>query len=442
MRRSGVISALALVGCGAQGGWTPRYHAPSPEATYQSVSMERLPPAVTSDTIVFLGIEYPEPGPLGAHYSGAQFEVRSGSLLLTDGVRRSWSIGSALRVEAALRRAGYRVRQGALPSSDGPPLSGARFALIGRVTDLAVQSSGSTGPHQVRAETQIAWEVFDLAAGGSVFGRRTFGRAQLPDSIPGSVLHAVDSALVALVADFGYRAVLMRAAPRENRGAGDAAVDLGERLVERPAPGSTDVIPLSPADGNPLSTADLGVRLASGVVTLRGAERYDESAFLLTRDGLALTTVRAVRGALRLWVRFGSGVERPARVLRADQNTGVALLHVSCPGPCTTVPWTLEPAAAAAAILVVRAPLGPDPGHLLGDGQANGLPGRPLDSRFVAQVNVPLLGGEPLARARDAVVFAIAVPWRSQVRGLPLADAFRGLGIRVDPSPARPQATH
>src|SRR5258708_18748966 len=40
----------------------------------------------------------------------------------------------------------------------------------------------------------------------------------------------------------------------------------------------------------------------------------------------------------RLWARFHDGVDRPMRIVRA--RDGIALLQVSCGGPCKTVPWS------------------------------------------------------------------------------------------------------
>jgi hypothetical protein len=122
-------------------------------------------------------------------------------------------------------------------------------------------------------------------------------------------------------------------------------------------------------------------------------------------------------------------VERPARVLRRNPSTGVALIQVPCPGPCTPVPWTLEPETAATAIVVVRAPAGSDPLPIVSGGEIRGRGGR-VGPRFETRLGLPPHGGEPIARARDGMVFAIAVPWRSTMRGLTLANALHSLDVR------------
>jgi hypothetical protein len=421
-----LTAALVVLGCATGAAATyPRYHTAPPEAGHGPPRLDEPPPA-TADTIVFLGVEYPEPGTIGAHYAGVQFEVRVASISLTEGIRRSLSLASALRLAAAMGRAGYQVRQGGLPSSDPPPLEGARFALIGRIVELAVRSSGTTGPHRVRAETQIAWELLDLSAGRPAFGVRTSGRAQARDSVAESVLHAVDGALVGLLQHAGFRAVLARLEP------GSPGLASTDHLFLGISAGAGDAVALSPEQLNLRESGDPLILLAGGVVALGGADRFDEPAFVITGDGLVLTSSRAVQNRARLWVRFGNGVERPAGLLRADRSTGVALIRISCPSSCTTVPWTLEIGAAREPIVAVRPPSGSDPSHLFvpGEVRVTGEPSvRRLEVRFEARVAIGLRGGEPIARKRDGAVFAIAAPWRGTIRGVPLADALRGLSV-------------
>lgn len=375
--------------------------------------------------VVVMGVEFPESGTIGGHFSGTQFERRTGDIILTDGTRRSWGLAAALRVEAVMREAGYRVEQGAVPTSDAVRLSGFRFGLIGRVAELSVQSSGSTGPHRSRATTAIAWEVLDFAAGSAVLGLRTAGRGEATDSLRGAVMAAVALSFERLLTDSSFLRTLMRPRPR------DLDELAGAAYAPRPEPGSRDTIVLRPLDLNPLDAGDSLLRVAAGVVTLRRPDR-DETAFLITRDGLALTSYQAALRLGRAWIRFGTGVERPARVLRADRRAGVALIQVSCPDPCTTVPWTLERGGPPMPVVAIGAPFGAEMRYFFGYGHTGGPRQGPHRPRFDLTVLGQLTGGEAVARLADGAVFGITVARRHGQAALTMGEAFRALGIRAD----------
>ncbi len=375
-------------------------------------------------TILLMGVQFPEPGIIGRHFSGVQFQTRVGDIMLTEALRRSWAFAASLRIDTVLRRAGYRVMQGALPTSDARRLEGVRFGLAGRVDSLVVRTAGSTGPHHTAASAVVAWELLDLAAGSPVYGRRTAGEGAEPDSLRVAVLEAVGNALSGLLADSAFLRALVSRRP----------VDIEEFLsapyAPRAEPGSFDTIVLVPDDLNPLPDTSRLLRLAAGVVTLRA--RRDETAVLLTRDGLALTSYQAVRRPGRLFTRFGTGVERPARVLRLNRSAGVALLQISCPDPCTTVPWTARPVLGRDSVVVIGAPFGANPAYLVGYGVVRGRPGVAAPGRrFNLEVGAELVGGEAVAGVGGGDVFAITLARRSQ-SAIHLAEVFRALAIRAD----------
>lgn len=372
-------------------------------------------------TILLMGIQFPEPGVIGGHFSGVQFQTRVGDILLTEALRRSWSFAASLRMDSVLRRAGYRVMQGALPTSDARRLEGVRFGLLGRVDSLAVRTAGSTGPHSTAANAVVAWELLDLAAGSPVYGRRTAGQGAQADSLRMAVLEALDRALGGLLADSAFLRALV--APRPM----DVEEMMAAPYAPRAEPGSSDTIVLVPDDLNPLPDTSVLLRLAAGVVTLRAGR--EETAVLLSRDGLALTSYQAVRRAHRLYTKFGTGVERPARVLRLNRNAGVALVQISCPDPCTTVPWTTRARAGRDSVIVIGAPFGANPAYLVGRGVVRERAGASVQGRrFNLEVVAELVGGEAVAGA-DGEVFALTLARRTQ-SAINLADAFRALNIR------------
>ncbi len=416
--------AMVMFSAGCVGGAAP---APGPApglAPRLGAPLAGLGSPAVVGTIVVMGVELPVAGAIGSHYEGVQFEREVARIFMSDGLRRSWALESARRLADRLRDAGYRVEQGATPTSDARALGTARFGLTGRVASLRVRSSGGTGPHRIEASSVVAWELLDLARGASVIERVQPGRARAREAVDAAVLGSLDASLAALLGDTLFLRAL--AAPRP-RNLDDLVAAF---FAERPGPGSTDTIRLGAEERNPLGGGKTLHRLVAGLVTVSGNDRED-TGVLITRDGLLLTTTRAA-GARRAWARFGTGDQRPARFLRAAARAGIALMQVSCPDPCATVPWTLARGTGGTRVIVVGAPFGADSGYLVGRGSARGRAGRPLGARIGLDVEADLVGSEPVARDDDGRVFALTVPQRRGQAALPIAEVFRLLGIVAD----------
>lgn len=395
--------------------------------------------ADVTGTIAVLGLDFPDPGPIGTHLAGVNFPVRAGTIHLTDGTRRNWTLAAALRIAARLDRLGYAVAQGAMPTSDAVLLEGVRFALTGRITDLAIEQTGSTGPLEVDVRVEISWELLDLLGGASVAGLRVAGRAHMRDSLSAAVLLAVDRSLVGAFHEPSFLAAL--AAPAALGALLVAGPDATARPLtptRRLVAGMRETIRLTTADLNVLADTSLVLQLAAGVVTLTSADANDETAFLITRDGLALTTGRAVAQGRRVFARFLTGVERPVRLLRTGSG-GIALVQVDCPGPCYTVPWTTDRGQTPTGVVAVGAPFGGDPMYALARGRTAGARGRTHAGHIRLDVEAGLTGGEPVAREADGQVIAIAASRARSMGAVPLMDAFESLGLEVGPGPDVPR---
>jgi len=288
--------------------------------------------------MVLIAVELPPPGtPIGGHFQGANFSARQMGYQMTDAARLRWSLEAKRRGERQLRLAGYFVEE-VESSSDARRLDNVDYGLSGQVQAIDVRTTGSSPPHLVDASVEVSWELLDLLSGGVILGRNVTGSTRLTGTVDSAVIIAIEQSLGRLLAD----SVFLRAlsAPRS-----DAPVDIGRGW--RPLPARDDTIFVDLDDLNPSPDTAALARITFGVASLHGAGGgYFGSAFLLTRDGMALTAdrvMRSARGARNLRARLSSGVERPVRMVRRDIGLNVALIQIQCPGDCPTVDWRTPP---------------------------------------------------------------------------------------------------
>lgn len=104
----------------------------------------------------------------------------------------------------------------------------------------------------------------------------------------------------------------------------------------RMVPPPTTIIELGPNDKNPSSKRDNFERSADAVVALAGSHGA-ATAFLITRDGLALANHHVVANQNGLKANLRDGRQLAVRVLRTDSGTDVALIQVNCSTDCFTL---------------------------------------------------------------------------------------------------------
>jgi hypothetical protein len=377
-----------------------------------------------------MGVELPEPGTvIGAHFAGISYEVREASYQLTGAVRERWGLAERNRGEALMRGAGFSVRSIGPSSSDALPLLGVQYGLLGRVTDLAVRSVGSS-PLRVDAQLDVAWELLDLASGSAVFGHQVHGGAHVAGTIDSAVAQALDDDLERLLADtlFLRALVIARADPDAGIGTQSSRV-----VPER------DTIVVADSDLNPSHELSVVARMSTGIDTLLVQEHGVGTAVILTRDGLALAVRRSVRSERRLRVRLASGVERPARVVRSHAGLDVALIQIACGEPCPTVDWDVpegvDPATGFAAIgapptedVLVEAVFGQVGGRW---GLSNGV--------TLEGISGKAAGGWPVALTSSGKVFALVSsrPGRERMSAVLLFEVLRALRVRAPKARSR-----
>lgn len=417
-----VLLLLAVAACGG-----PRAPAASgSDGVAEQPAPERGRVSQDVGTLLYLGVEMPDAGSVvGAIYGGAAFDVRQHSYQLTEAVRAGWSRAARLRGEALLHYAGYEVRAVGGPTSDVVMVEDdVRFGLQGRVQVLDIRTrAGAGGRSDARAE--VSWELLDVVRGTVMFGRTVEGQARGLPTLEDAAFDAFDDALRGLLADSLYQRAL-----REPRVIGDLTAGAAADLLI----GSGEMIVISADDINPSADSGAAARVAAGLVTLRSSSQSHGTAFVLTRSGLALTSLRATNQVRRLRVRLPSGVVRPARVLRSHSGLDVALIQVACPEACVTVDWTAELPEVNSDVVTVGAPTEDVLDPLVSLARLGGrwglASGVTLDVQSINVIN----GGEPVALAASGKVVAMVSSRPGRRTAMLLGELLRTLRV-VPPLP-------
>lgn len=206
-----------------------------------------------------------------------------------------------------------------------------------------------------------------------------------------------------------------------------------------PPPLPSEVIRLTQGDLNPSGGSTVFERVAPAVVALRGDAGLG-SAFIITREGLALTNDHVVDGQSWLVARMADGREYAVRVLRRDTEGDVALVEIDCASDCPTVVLgddaALQPTDD---VLVIGTPLFEELSQSVSRGIVSGT--RRAGGRFLIQVDAPINPGNsggPIVETKTGTVVAVATSKMvgESVEGIgfgiAITDALRIMGIRLD----------
>jgi len=283
------------------------------------------------DTVVFLGVDFSNVGsPVGGHYDGL-LKVYQGPVRITTATVASWSQWTGQIGQAAFTQAGYPIRALSPAFSQLQSYSGVHFAIAAKASSVRVDTYGRLAGDNTQASITVTWELFDARSRSVIYTAMTAGDARTAGQSGDAIADAFRMALASFLADESLVSALQKASSpvRVTRAADNVA---WRRVMPRESD-MIDFVSRDPKiDARPASLA----RVSAAVIALGGDTGFG-SAFLLTRDGLALTNFHVVREQQTLTARFESGTERPVRVLRVDSVADLALIEVFCPTDCSTV---------------------------------------------------------------------------------------------------------
>lgn len=203
----------------------------------------------------------------------------------------------------------------------------------------------------------------------------------------------------------------------------------------RPVPAPVEVIEVTSSDFNaaagPHSLVD---RVTPAIVMIEGTHSLG-TAFVITRDGLALTNQHVVSGQSALLARFADNRTAAVRLVRSDEESDVALIEIYCEPDCVTLPIGSErDVSLGDDIYAIGHPAGLTAtvtrGIVSGIRRAGGVTLLQVD----AALNAGNSGGPILAGTSGTAVAVVSFKL-SETEGLGFAvaidDALRVLGVRV-----------
>lgn len=226
-----------------------------------------------------------------------------------------------------------------------------------------------------------------------------------------------------------------QAAAEKARRAREAA-EAEERRWRRRKPAPTERITLGLDDMYPQPNATPIEQAISSVVAVLLPNGHG-SAFLISKDGLAITNNHVVEGAKAMKARFVDGREYAARVWRTDPRNDFALIQIDCPTDCFTSYLSDEPLPSPGTeIFVIGTPRDPKFSNSVTKGIVSGLRrnGAKTDVQTDAAMNGGNSGG-PMVVAETGRVVGVVTWKRRDAEGLGFAgsihDALRTLGITL-----------
>ena len=424
MLRRFLVAALAFTAVGCASNPTGAVLGPAPSLP----SLVRVN-AADVDTLLFLGVAFPIDGSaLGGSFDGFM-KVRQATIYgdaELASTYRGWSVevGNSL-----LAAAGYPIRRTSKLFAQFENYDGVRYALGGTATDLSLDMYGALAGDRTEARVRIEWEMLDVSTREVRFSGVTSGRAETGGQSGDAVHVAIERALASLLADSSMSISMVRPS-------GDAAVATATSANWKvPAPTEGALIRLTPDQANVATGATLFERAAPAVVSVVGS-RASGTAFLITRDGLALTNHHVIRAQSSLVALNHKGDTLAVRVLRSDSAADVALIQVGCGPTCATVFLAEDLPPVGEEILVIGTPLDASLSYSASRGIVSGV--RRIEGVTSIQTDAAINHGNsggPMLNEAGQVVGIIA--WKVAAEGvegigfgIEIGDALNRLGIR------------
>jgi S1-C subfamily serine protease len=405
-------------------------------ATPHQRGAEAIPPSPllvadpVRETIAFRGVDFALSTP-PTDAPGLQVS-RPGSRVadLPPAALAEWARNEGKSDARVLEQLGYRVRL-EVRNSPHPVDATTRFSLAGRLVGLIVSAPSDPAIDSSTVDVRIEWTLFDTRTHDD--GLRLTADAHVAGSggIERSLSAATAATLREFLADSTVRSSLTLAAQST------------ETAWRRPSwnAHAGDTITLTPRDVNVDTRGSALAGAVAAVVSLRGSAGVG-SAFLLTRDGLAITNYHVVRNQRSLTARFRDGVMAAVRVVRADSRADLALVEIACPADCYTVDLYGSIPSVGEDVFAIGSPVSEQFSHSVTKGIVSGVRRRGAERLLQtdAAVNRGNSGG-PLIEARTARVVGI-VSEKLELDGIDgmgfaiaVDDALRVLRVRRDVSP-------
>lgn len=324
----------------------------------------------------------------------------------------------SLWILESLKKAGYNVVGFENLVFDVDKSNTARMILGGTIEKLKMYRQKSKGP--ALCEMVITWQVFDRERDEVVYEVQTRYRRMVQFAerwAAGNIKYLILGCLKSLCTRERFVSTLSLEAPPASPAAASAARTTG--TIERCGSEKRSL----PADMESAISAVVNIRQGNA----------GGAGFFVTNDGLILTAAHVVEGPGEVTVRTRGGVSLPAKKLRVDRKSDVAILRF--PGSTEhCLPISEETPGVGEELFAVGAPLGEKDDPSVSKGVVSGI--REKDGISYIQTNASLSPGNsggPLLNT-DGEVVGVS---QFKVTGL----AVEGLGFAITASRALEQLT-
>lgn len=378
-----------------------------PASTNRQLVPVRKPPINVKekqlDTLVFGGVDFtPFIGArVGMHHDGL-LKIPQYSIAARQQEVAAWT---ATFRDVAIQHLSWSEYPVIVPAeifANYQDYSGARFVLAGRVTRLDYNSYGSLAGNTHTLRVRISWELFDAVTQRLAFSESYSSNATARRD--GSIADLVFRDLMSqLLADDRFVQALVSASQQRSTEGGLPSST--SSFWRRTPISESELVTLSAEQSNPSRSASLVDRVADGVVSLTGSQATG-SAFVITRDGLALTNHHVVAGQRQIVARLRGGQDVPVRVLRTDAQADVALIEILCNKDCITLDLSVASPGLGTEVYAVGTPLSESLTHTVTRGIVSALRRKGPISLIQtdAAVNPGNSGGPLVASASGHVV--------------------------------------
>ena len=356
---------------------------------------------------------------IGSHHAGLlRGSVRTYSWERTGGIVGSESFN--IQAAEELRSSGFDVLGEGNKVFDEDDSYKARYQLGATIKDLAFNTYDPMAGDFSEASVQVEWLLQDAFSRQIIFTYTNSGYGKEKGVNPGVLPRAFRDALMKMIATSRMPDLVAKGATPLN-----------------PAPTYSESINVTVArPAQPRSLPDDMEKVLQGVVVIRAGE-VTGSGVVVSSDGYILTAAHVVSGTKEVAVRFKSGLQLNASVVRIDPEQDIALIRIPGTGH-QAVELNLDaPDKVGSELYAVGAPLGEELAFTVTKGVISGYREREGDkARFIqtdASLN-PGNSGGPLLDKSGKVVgivsYKIVLPgFEGLAFGVPVDVIARRLGI-------------
>jgi S1-C subfamily serine protease len=400
---------------------------------YKARTDERKPIKVDADvidSIAYMGVETLVGTRLGSSFGGLLSRER-GLLILDSSVKKVWEgkfqeIGNSL-----LKMYGYPVKKlSTTMFSEYQSLGGVRYALAGKVTAAKLDTYDELAGNRSEGRLSVYWEVMDLKTKNLVYTEEINSEGESEGVNAQAISNSFTTIFEELLADSSF----VESVSEENEQIGR----ISDVWTGRALPPANQIIELKPENENYLADESLYKANATAVVTL-AHKSGSGSAFIISKECLAITNFHVVDNAQNLTAHSYDGASHPVRVVRSNEEADIALVQIGNSGICSTV--RIGPTSGPEVgddLLVIGTPLSSNFDRSLTKGIVSGLrlgPGVTFIQTDAA-INPGNSGGPAIdGHSGETIGVASAKLVRKDVEGIGFAidihDALRSVGIRI-----------